>query len=268
MSMAHVDVPGMENTSPSMSDRTRRVYAALLAALAVIGLVLLLPLSVQLAAMRPNYQQASGWVLAYGVVLQATLSCVVIMLGLKLGPAVNLGWPPLVGWHDGTRSARRAVGALAMAALLGAVAVPIALASTLMTRAPTSVPLASPVAPWVFALASVGAGLWEEVVFRLGAMTVVAWLLSRFRMGATHPVVVVWSANLVAAILFGAAHLPRISAGAATPAAVAFVLGGNGIVGLMCGWLYWRKGLIAAMTAHAMFDLVLYVLLPALGFFG
>ena len=36
----------------------------------------------------------------------------------------------------------------------------------------------------------------------------------------------------------------------------------------MCGWLFWRRGLIAAMTAHAVFDLVLKVLLPALGFFG
>ena len=35
-----------------------------------------------------------------------------------------------------------------------------------------------------------------------------------------------------------------------------------------CGWLFWRKGLIAAMTAHAMFDLVFKVLLPALGSFG
>lgn len=97
-------------------------------------------------------------------------------------------------------------------------------------------------------------------------MTVVAWLLSRFRMGVTHPVAVMWSANLVAALLFGASHLT--ASNTPTLGFVAFILGANGIVGLLCGWLFWRKGLIAAMTAHAAFNLVLKVLLPALHFFG
>jgi membrane protease YdiL (CAAX protease family) len=33
-------------------------------------------------------------------------------------------------------------------------------------------------------------------------------------------------------------------------------------VGLACGWLYWRKGLLAAMLAHATVDLVLKVAMP------
>jgi hypothetical protein len=250
-----------------MSERVRWTYVASLTVLVAIGVVLSLPYSLQLAAVGPLYQQPSGWDLPFGVVLQTTLLYVVIRLGLKLGPAVNLGWPPLVGWRDGTRSTRRAFGALAMAALLAAVAaLVLALAIRPMSGAATA--QLAPLAPWAVTLASVSAGIQEEVLFRLGAMTVVAWLLTRFRMGLTHPVVVVWSANCVAAILFGASHLPLISRGAATPAVVAFILGVNGIVGLMCGWLFWRKGLIAAMTAHAVFDLVLKVLLPALGFFG
>lgn len=269
--MTNMYVPGMENR-PSMSERAQWMYAASLTALVAIGLVLSLPYSLQLAAMGPHYQQASGWLLAFGVMLQTTLLYMVIRLGLTLGPAVDLGWPPLVGWHDGTRSARRAFGALAMATLLAAVAalaLAIALALTIALRnGAATEQLESPFTPWAVGLASVGAGIYEEVLFRLGVMTVVVWLLSRFRMGVTHPVAIVWIANCVAALLFGAAHLRLIGTGAATLGVVAFILGANGIVGLMCGWLFWRKGLIAAMTAHAVFDLVLKVLLPAFHLFG
>lgn len=255
------------NTSPSMSLRTQRLYAALLAALVAIGVVLSLPYALQLAAMGPHLQQGSGWNLAYGVVLQTTLSYVVIMLGLKLGPAVGLGWPPLIGWRDSAGSVRRASDALVMATVLGTVAA-FVLAIALLMSGAAGTQGASPLAPWAVGLASVGAGIQEEVLFRLGAMTIVAWLLSRFRMCVTHPVALVWSANGIAALLFGASHLPLIATGAATPAVVGYVIGVNGIVGLMCGWLFWRKGLIAAMTAHAIFDLVLKVLVPALVFFG
>lgn len=30
------------------------------------------------------------------------------------------------------------------------------------------------------------------------------------------------------------------------------------------GWLYWRKGLIAAMVSHAVFDIVTKVIVPLL----
>ena len=47
--------------------------------------------------------------------------------------------------------------------------------------------------------------------------------------------------------------------------AVALALAGNGAVGVACGWLYWRKGLIAAMVAHATANLVLRLVLAPLG---
>jgi membrane protease YdiL (CAAX protease family) len=38
----------------------------------------------------------------------------------------------------------------------------------------------------------------------------------------------------------------------------------NGLAGVVFGWLYWRRGLLAAMVAHLTFDLVLHVIVPAL----
>jgi membrane protease YdiL (CAAX protease family) len=35
----------------------------------------------------------------------------------------------------------------------------------------------------------------------------------------------------------------------------------NALVGVVCGWLYWKRGLESAMLAHFSADLVLHVLL-------
>jgi hypothetical protein len=46
---------------------------------------------------------------------------------------------------------------------------------------------------------------------------------------------------------------------------LAWVLGANGLVGVVFGWLYWRYGLLAAMIAHFSADVVLHTLAPLLG---
>jgi len=61
-------------------------------------------------------------------------------------------------------------------------------------------------------------------------------------------------------------HLPKASGLVAlTGPLIAYVLLGNGVVGLFFGWLYWRKGLIAAMTAHATQDIITHVVGPLVG---
>jgi membrane protease YdiL (CAAX protease family) len=49
--------------------------------------------------------------------------------------------------------------------------------------------------------------------------------------------------------------------GLSTPILV-FVVLGNGLPGMIFGWLYWRRGLMAAIVAHFGFDLVLKVIIP------
>jgi membrane protease YdiL (CAAX protease family) len=78
---------------------------------------------------------------------------------------------------------------------------------------------------------------------------------------------VVWLANGLAAVLFAAIHLPQAAAlfGLSAPVLV-FVLTGNGLPGLAFGWLYWRRGLLAAMAAHCAADIVMKVVLPLVPF--
>lgn len=74
---------------------------------------------------------------------------------------------------------------------------------------------------------------------------------------------IIWTANLLACLLFGAIHLPQAFAFFGAHAAlVAYVFIGNGVPGLIFGWLYWRKGLLAAMVCHAVADIVFKVIVP------
>ena len=78
----------------------------------------------------------------------------------------------------------------------------------------------------------------------------------------------IWIGNLLACLIFGAAHLPQgvRFTGGLSPQLITAALVGNGVPGLLFGWLYWRKGLIAAMVCHAMTDIIIKVLPPLFGF--
>src|SRR5262245_12106647 len=76
----------------------------------------------------------------------------------------------------------------------------------------------------------------------------------------THglPAAPFWVANGLAALLFGLGHIPGALASVPlTPAVWAYAIVLNGICGIVFGWLFWRKGLEAAMVAHFTVDIVL-----------
>lgn len=113
-------------------------------------------------------------------------------------------------------------------------------------------------------LAAFGAGVNEEIWFRLGVLTgaigLGRWLLKQTQTSA----VLFWTANILSALLFGAAHLPQFAlmAGRLSSTVVGVVLFQNGVVGLIFGWLYWQRGLLAAMLAHITADIIIHVVFP------
>lgn len=116
-------------------------------------------------------------------------------------------------------------------------------------------------------LASFYGGIVEEVLMRLFMVTLLAWLMAKiFR--PTKPAEnkpIMWTAIILAAILFGLGHLPVTAAlTAVTPAIIARAIILNGIGGLIFGWLYWKKGLECAIVAHFTTDIVLLTILPAI----
>lgn len=98
-------------------------------------------------------------------------------------------------------------------------------------------------------------GIVEELLLRWGAMSLFVWLLWKAsRASKTIPVWCYWFGMALAALIFAAGHLPLLFSLHNSPPAelVGAVLIGNSIGGMIFGWLFWRRGLEAAMMAHAL----------------
>lgn len=105
-------------------------------------------------------------------------------------------------------------------------------------------------------------GVIEEIIMRLGVMTVTAYALSMIRLPNAPALM---TANVAAALLFGVGHLPAVHAlGIAfTPALVTYIILANATGGVVFGWLYEKRGIEAAMVAHFTCDVWIHVALPS-----
>lgn len=102
-------------------------------------------------------------------------------------------------------------------------------------------------------------GITEELLLRWGLMSVFAWLMWRvLQRGRNQPrPAIIWTANIAAAVLFGAGHIPAAAALLTLSASlVVQIVVVNALAGVAFGWLYWRRSLEAAMVAHAMAHVV------------
>lgn len=106
-------------------------------------------------------------------------------------------------------------------------------------------------------------GLTEEVMTRWGLLSLIAWVLHRLRRGGASQAAagVLWTANVLAALLFAAGHLPALLASVEPSALwVGRTLVLNTLAGIVYGWLYLRHQLEAAMAAHALTHAGLWLL--------
>jgi hypothetical protein len=119
-------------------------------------------------------------------------------------------------------------------------------------------------AAWKGLLASFYGGIDEEILLRLGVMSIFVWLgrfVSKTEDGRPT-LAVLWAANILAAVLFGLGHLPATAAlFPITPLVITRAIVLNGLVGIAAGYLYFKHGLEAAMLSHFTADIVLHVLL-------
>ncbi|MEP7029190.1 MAG: CPBP family intramembrane glutamic endopeptidase [Candidatus Eisenbacteria bacterium] len=246
----------------------RRVWAAIAFA-CLIGTILGLPYGEMLIAHGPAARQAGGpagrLALQLGLTVFATWP--LAAAGLALGGRIGLGAPLLSAWFQGEPVAMRARAALTPAALLGFGLGAGLLAVFAVTRGPLEahllLPMPAPPPAWAGVLAAFSAGIQEETLLRLFLMTALAAGVAR----AVSLPAALWTANVLSALVFGALHFGNVFAlGMHLDLAVAaYVLLLNGTVGLLCGWLYARHGIEAAMVAHTACDLVLHGLGATLG---
>jgi hypothetical protein len=111
-------------------------------------------------------------------------------------------------------------------------------------------------------------GITEELLTRWGLMSLLAWIVWRvFHPDRQAPGnAIFWVAASLAAMLFGAGHLPAMRAAATLNAPLIIrTVGLNALAAMVFGWLYWRRSLEAAMIAHASTHVVFTIARVALG---
>ena len=103
-------------------------------------------------------------------------------------------------------------------------------------------------------------GVIEEVLLRLFFMSLIAFLVWKllFKKAETVPAGALVAANITAALVFAAGHLPATvqTFGSLTALLVFRCFLMNGAFGLVFGWLYRKSGIQYAMLAHMLFHIV------------
>lgn len=254
---------GREAVPPLSED----VHLALLyGALGAVAVLLLFP---YLLATMPQAFAKVPVSLPVIALAQCAQGFVLLLLaslaGLRMGHAAGLGSP----WLRALRFGRpRPPQAWLRAVALGVAAaiVIVALSPIFDARMPAPMhplPDASAAsASWAGFLASFYGGIAEELQLRLFLMTLVVWTFVKLARRSPGPAIF-WIAIALAALLFGAGHLPAAARiwpldGVVILRTIAL----NGIGGLAFGWLYWRQGLESAILGHFCADLVLHVAAP------
>lgn len=240
--------------------KTRYVVGYAVIALVAGALIAAYQLELMPDAQRTTLlAQAGSSVLVIGVAaLQtAVLTVLCSLLGLRLAERVALDTTVRIA----TPGARAAL----LIAVVVAVVIVVGDAWIFAPYLPT---VASQPITWLRLASSVlYGGVIEEVLMRLGVMTLMVWVLWKIR-GALAPWMYIVAIG-VSALLFAAGHLPitfqlLCQPGADCTALVVRALLLNGIGGVGFGYLYWRHGLGAAMLAHMLTHMLMQLVLQPL----
>jgi membrane protease YdiL (CAAX protease family) len=103
-------------------------------------------------------------------------------------------------------------------------------------------------------------GITEEILMRFGLMTLVVWLAYKV-LNSLSPLVY-WIGIIISSIVFGLGHFPIVFQTVAEPSSflLLYILIANSLGGAIFGWLYWKKGLEAAMIAHIFAHIVMVLM--------
>ena len=254
------------------SEENRKVFASLLM-IALVASLATLPYSIEVLAAADK--RTSWCELVPGLLAErAIMAALAIWCGLKLGPALGLDALVLRCWATGEERLSRHWHWVRPSLMCGlCVAVVLEAGSLLYQKSLTAdLPPSElraeeaieQMAIWKVVLASISAGVVEELLFRFGLMTLFVWIGVKLTNRSRPGPITFWTANLMAALLFGLHHLANVVelGMAITIGMILYVSIANGIAGMAFGWLYRCHGLESAMLAHIVADIVLKGVFP------
>ncbi len=245
-----------------ITTRTKQFAILWLAGMAGVLSVLLIDLSAVLANLPANAGLEMPFhpllIKLLSIVQSAILLSIAIFTGIRLARHVGLSAPAAEALAKGNSF----ISALKPQVLPGLIAGFIAgvaiLSSWLVFR---------PILPLVFVMRAerlnssmplltrlLYGGITEELLLRWGLLTLLVWAAWRIFQGTRGSPRTIYflGAIVISSVVFGIGHLPLVSALEVdfTLPIVAFIVLANSLFGLIAGYLYWQKGLEAAIIAH------------------
>ena len=212
----------------------------ILAALQLLGNVLSIP---TLIASNITVEPLSAWI------LWTTLSIPVI------GTALFLGAPLLEGYLTGENRGNWVKSIFGISILIPVAAVPFIIFIN------QNIDPQGYQSTWKLILASIDAGVQEELFSRLFLVTGLAWLGSLIwheADGRPTPANL-WIAILLSALAFGWAHIDdKLSIPGAAPGDIVLLMLVTTILGMIFGVLYWKLGIECAVLTHFTFDAIAF----------
>lgn len=249
-----------------------RAFAPLFGA-GVVGVAAVAPLVARQLAGLPGVAEESLPVLIGAALAQTTLLVAgAVAIGITLAPHLGLRSHLADAGRSGTPLLAMLRSELPVALGTGVIGAALMLAGDaafrpLLGQSAAALAQAMPHNTLMMTVAgTLYGGIVEELLMRWGVMTLLAWIgwrvTSRLGKGesAAPPQAVMWAAITLAAVLFGAGHLPATAMIVPlTPVLIVRALVLNGIGGMLFGWLYQRHSLEAGMIAHATFHVVVTI---------
>ncbi len=253
----------------------RKLFLVLWSA-SILGVIAIIPysLALQASVLERIPPPVPLWVLILIQIAQnAVLFAIATGVGLVLASRIGLGAPILESFLAREPVRDRVKAILAPSIVPGVVASLVIIALDVFVFGPlvqaqlggltpnVDLPGMKP-APWQGFLASFYGGINEEILMRLFLLSLFAFLgkiIIHTPQG--YPTkAVLWTANILVAVIFGLGHLPATSILVPlTPLIVTRAIVLNGLAGLVFGYLYFSRGLESAMLSHFSADIVLHV---------
>ncbi len=218
--------------------------------------------SVDLLALSPPFN------LVADLILFAAVYAILIHVGLLLAKPAGLGTPALDKMVEGKPIKPIFAPFLTNSILLGFITAVSVLVLQLLFVVFLDVPVLqnamdASLADRLFAL-FFGA-INEEIFYRLFLMTLIVWGLVKARGEKMLADWQMWTVISGVALIDAAFRLPLIfEVVDFSPLITVYVLLTGAISGIVFGMMYWKNGLVSAMITHFVFELSLFIILPAI----
>lgn len=226
-------------------------------ALGLLGIIAMVFSPIPIELPEEILQRHSKITLSLLMMLQPIILLVVaVFIGKKLTSKVGLSAPSIEGILNGNFNQQLFKSQFLSGSTIGFIA-----GITIAIIANACIPLlpkemveagasseASPIVRFLYG------GITEEILVRWGFMTLFVWVNWKiFNKNLSKPSKgMYWMGIFLAAFIFGVGHLPIVYklVENVTPFLIGYIIILNMIFGIIAGWLFWKKGIEAAIIAH------------------